>query len=188
MILLSGCKKDDNNPVGPVATQDPSITTISGKINNWTLGKGYKLELGWRPNVYATTSIDSLGNFSFAPLGIVPSSGLDATFLQGVSRSDPSSITSGYYFLLVYAPNSQSYDYAVGQIQFENTQFEEAYLYANKPTTFNGKYSEEGGIVVNCSFSIKTGWNRITITNTSNSSYSITNSAITGGVWKYSQQ
>jgi len=180
MLLISSCKKDDSNPAGNnTETQDPSITSISGKIKNWTLGSGYKLELGWRPDVYSSATIGSDGSFTLTTLTTVPSNELISSF-PGATSSNPTTKTTGYYFLLVFTPDSQSNDLATGRIMYQNSNSAEAYIFSNQSTTFTGNYIE-GTTPLNCDFTLKPGWNRITFSK----SNTITNSVVAGGEWIY---
>lgn len=163
LAIFFSCKKESDEP----AISESHITSISGKIDNWTLGADYKIKIcqfTMPSNVYTvldSSGIDSNGNFNIT-LNSVPATGA-MDFGDSVQISDNSAkISTGFLWLKVFSKNNQ----IVGSVNY------------GKFTDINsGRYAGDVGIgyyyvdkdvkivnskkntIINLSFS--KGWNKL---------------------------
>ena len=77
-------------------------------------------------------------------------------------------------------PNTTLSDPTFGYVTLYNGSSREVYMFSTKPTSITGT-SQYGRTVYN--FSLKAGWNKVTIIRTSTSIDSVTNASISGGEW-----
>ena len=105
-LTFFSCKKESNEP----STYESHITSINGKIDNWTLGSNYKIKIcQYSSDNYIaldSSSIDNNGNFDII-LSSIPTLGT-VSFGDSIKISDNTSkISTGYLWLKVFSNSNQ---------------------------------------------------------------------------------
>lgn len=172
-LTFFSCKKENTEP----STSESHITSINGKIDNWTLGSDYKIKICqylMPSSTYTaldSSSIDSNGNFDIT-LSSVPTLGA-MNFGDSVQISDNTAkISSGYLYLKVFSKSNQ----IIGSVNYGKfTDINSGrypgdvgvgYYYVDKNIQI---INSKKNLVINLSFS--KGWNKcvqkyITLTKT----------------------
>lgn len=163
MLFVAGCSKDDDDPVGP---GNGGPTTISGKIDNWSLGTGKTISLGISyssTQSYGTAAIAEDGSFTIqaqAPPAAAP-------LLNGV-WNDPEcdgSVTvsptgANFMFGYLYVLEGENViGYVEKEIDTEDLYCISLFFYASKDVNVTGSEACSGGSVTNYNMNFKAGWN-----------------------------
>lgn len=202
IFLFSGCNNDSSVPTGNGSVsgsiEEPSITSLSGKISNWAYGfdygvfsSGYTIKLRGGTNGYiaGTSLIDSTGNFSIVTLTQPSTSDLinlknaiaQAGCTGSITISDEGlNLTSSIFLLFAYKPNGDFF----GDVIYGSSTHERIYTYADRNATLNINVTC-GSSNVKYSCSVKAGWNRLTSLklSSSNPNYEYTNNVIQNATW-----
>ncbi|MBN1634020.1 MAG: hypothetical protein JW917_07645 [Ignavibacteria bacterium] len=193
-LLFFGCSKDENNPAGgntggnTGTTEEPSITSLSGAIPNWSFGTGYILRFGFSgSSSYGMSGIDNTGNFNVGPLQTPSSSVLftlknaltNAGYAGKIIMSDEGLKISPYAYLNVYKPDETFFM----AIYYGNNTHFHSYLYADRNATLDINVTD-GTFTFIYTCSVKKGWNRLTVYSGSTTA-EFTNNIMPEAVWKW---
>ena len=154
VVTYFNCSSDStiNNPVG-----GGSLTSISGTVENWTLGsKTIMLGVyGWSDysdTIAAVSTIGANGSFSFTNLPILTNNGLglilfpNDTICSGNMTVNPSGLKVGFAYIDVY----NTPDSTIGSIVKANgANYGNGYI-----QTYHGYFSDAGNISgnYNCNY------------------------------------
>ena len=187
-IILFYCNKEKSEP-----SYESHITSINGKIDNWTYGSDFKIKIcqySMSSDTYSaldSSAIDSNGNFNII-LSSIPA--LEPiNFGDSVQISDNSAkISSGYLWLKVFSKNNQIFG-SVNYGKFADISSGRypgdlgvGYYYVNKNVrVINSKKNS----LINLSFGA--GWNKcvlkyVTLTKTE-LTVDFSESNLTGAHW-----
>jgi hypothetical protein len=182
-LAIFSCKKDDNSGSG-----GSSITSISGKIDNWTLGSDKALKAGFNIRnsnfelfvLIDTCSIDDNGNFKFTSLAnpsdnyLIP---IDSALYGSSAKNKTYNISNkaakalnGDLNFRIYSEETGEF---VGYLYKEYTassdsrsagDFHVGYNYVDRDVSITGSRLESDDAytaTVKANLSLKAGWNKI---------------------------
>jgi hypothetical protein len=171
IIFLLSCNKEDNQNI-------PSdiITSLSGKIDNWTLGTDKTIKFGSKYSsiILGTSSIDTFGNFNIPSLNFPDDKSLtsiDSTFAyKGISISNHN---AKIYYGLILVYNSIHADnigfvlrgnYDLSKTPYKKGDYKSLYYFVNENVIIKGNSSiTVFGIEnkANFNLNLEKGWNRV---------------------------
>ncbi len=190
-LLIFGCSSKDENPTGGNTggtTEDPSITSLSGVISNWTYGDNYRVTLGTYNSNYGYSDISATGSFDIQSLQ-QPSiyalrNLMDSLTHLGCSGSinisDAGLKVSKVNILRIYLLGGNYFN----EVYYGNSTHMHVYIFADRNANLDVNLSC-GSSNIKYLCSVKTGWNRLTspIIDRSRKSYEYTNNVIPGATW-----
>jgi len=165
LILLFSCKKSET-----LTTTFEGITSISGKIENWTLGSDKTIVFGLYEND-GSSSIDTNGNFHISNLTI-PNRliSIDSSVIGKLFKVSNHNIKTATAILSVY--NSTDLINVIGHVHAGNRDISTSdyadgdykvyYIYVNDDVSINGSSSISAmgnSSAINSSLYLKKGWN-----------------------------
>ena len=173
-MILTGCNKH-NNPVGPkdTGTSTNSIS-ITGTIQNWNLGDGYKLLLEVEKDtnrfVAGESSIGSDGSFDIKKEKDVPSEYLSSNQFSKISElivSNPDANSADANFYIADSNNSELLlvIYIGGN---DSTLLSKSYEYLDSNLKVTGSLEDEYNYETSINLNLKKGWNVIYFINHTN--------------------
>jgi hypothetical protein len=194
--LLTACKKDDNK-----TNTNGLVTSISGKIENWTLGSDKEIKICVFSNStyisFGSSAVDINGNFNISSLS-APTSDLlisvDSKF-DGFTISNHSAmiIDKKVKFKIFGSDLNnpvREVSKAKQSVQYTETtgDFYVSFIYTNQDVNISGAYSETGTIISQngtYNLTLKTGWNKVVnkLVNQTNNTYEISNIEPDGASW-----
>ena len=164
IFAFNACS-DDDNPTEPDNNGGGTVTSVSGTIDNWTLGDGYTVKLVVdtdAKNIFeaGTSSISTSGNFNIENIKAVP-----ADFLTTASDDLPDSVNTTNPNAKVASGSFYVYNNSgtqTGEIYSEGTGstswYEAIYVYSDSDVSYSGSYNNNG-YVTNVDITFKKGWN-----------------------------
>jgi hypothetical protein len=194
LIGIIGCKED--NSVNPIVEESPLITTFGGQFVKWTKGGNHRiLFLGandiWNSDkIYASSSIDTNGNFSLKNLDL-PSTYMflntaypkfvdSLTFQENTFNCSDSTAKVVFGVLIIVKDTSNSrvaevyrqnfsYNYYLNIDSLKTGDFMTEYIYVDKDVNLKGKLKYfyydpnskiESRMTLNYNLKYKKGWNK----------------------------
>lgn len=165
LLFVAGCSKDDDNPTGPGGS---GKTTISGKIDNWTLGTGKTINL--TPDVanlsviYGSASVAEDGSFSIeaewpqaaAPLWAAYPDDPECDGTITVSNHDAAFMIS----FLVVSDGTGPVAY-VDKVLENDESTGSFFFYVTKNVSITGSETCSGASSTNYSINMNQGWNLV---------------------------
>lgn len=143
LTALTGCKKDDANPIITELQKSLVVNSISGQLSNWSYYRYYCAEL----DGFGTAAIDENGKFAISTLTEPAQQQLKSVgSLFDTLKTKPviSDNTAGYYYISSLSmAKVKSPEKIVGYIQNSGgvrgkNYYTTSYIYFNKAVTLNG--------------------------------------------------